>query len=177
MISHSHRYVFIQVPKTGSSTIKHTLCKHTTAINDYDIVKRHSNYNRYLEVYPESENYFKFCFVRNPWDWLVSFYTYKQRRGKWQKLDFKTFVLRKHIRGFFGWIDSMSSPYSVFRFEDMQSDYDQICEQIGINKTKLPHRNKTKHKHYTKYYDDETRSIVAKKYARDIEYFGYKFGD
>ena len=63
----------------------------------------------------------------------------------------------------------------ICRFENLQEDFNKVCDDIGFPKTELPHRQKSNHLHYSTYYDEETKDIVARRFSKDIEYFGYKF--
>ena len=65
----------------------------------------------------------------------------------------------------------------IGRFENLQEDFNTVCDKIEIPQHQLPHCNKTNHKHYTEYYDAELREIIANRFREDIEYFGYKFGE
>jgi len=140
-----------------------------------------------------------FTFVRNPFARIVSAFFYlrdtelrfrcdRQFRNEMglRETDFNQFVKEKLLDTSYMHFDQIIDKYIMscdldkFDFigktENMQTDCDEICDIINRPKRVLPYTNKSKHKHYTEYYNDETKQIVAEKYAKDIEYFGYEFG-
>lgn len=181
MICHKHKCIFIHVPKTGGTSIEWALQNKKVPIE-----QKHKTSNEICELHPVAwEQYFKFTVVRNPWDWLVSWYYWRKLV---KKMSFKEFLLNYNLSKKYDYlpdvinftnyltIDDKLVMDRTCRFENLQHDFPVVCDELNINAT-LPHKNKTNHKHYTEYYDDETRTIVAEKYAKDIEYFGYRFGE
>jgi hypothetical protein len=63
----------------------------------------------------------------------------------------------------------------IARIERLQDDFQAVCHQLNLPAVRVPHRNRRLHWHYSHYYDRTTRDLVAKYYARDIEFFGYEF--
>ena len=63
----------------------------------------------------------------------------------------------------------------VIRFENLQEDFNKLCDKIGYERMELPHLNKTKHKEYWEYFDPETNDIFMERYGDDVENLGYTF--
>jgi hypothetical protein len=194
MINHKYKCIFIHIPKTGGTTIENILREQKTPKPKGS---SHKTIAFYKKKYPsEFKNYFKFACVRNPWDRLVSAFAYRSSGGnksqsdksiaqEWGK-DFKNFLkkintLKENVflkpQVMFIHIDETLCVDYVMRFESFESEAKKITSKLSIPINEIYKVRQSKHKHYTEYYDEETKQIVAEKYAKDIEYFGYKFGD
>ena len=195
MISHKHKFIFVAVPKTGTTTIVGCIKRNFDAIKltlkGGITPNKHLSLSQYYELFPkETLSYFKFSFVRNPWSRVVSLYNRKEGTEMKNKMTFVEFVNwielatdtctrptpQKNMLDFFK-IDNELNMDFIGKLENIQEDFDTVCDKIGIPHQKLTHKNKNKHKHYTEYYNEETKQIVAEKFAKDIEYFGYEFGE
>jgi transposase len=67
----------------------------------------------------------------------------------------------------------------VGRFERLSEDLAAVFSEIGLEpglvEDTLPHTNQSDRGLYRDYYTPETAAIVAERFAKDIEYFGYEF--
>jgi hypothetical protein len=65
----------------------------------------------------------------------------------------------------------------VGKLENLQNDWQVVCERIGICCELLPPRNVTLHDDYRKYFSEADVQLVAKHWTREIDLFEYSFVD
>ena len=136
-------------------------------------------YKTWNNIYGNLNDFVKFGNIRNPWDRAVSYYFWQYKNEtKLCKAKFLKILSRTALDPYYEYFTDSNSLYSLdyyIRFENLQNDFNLVCEKIGVPYIKIPHINQSKHLHYSEYYDDELREVIAKKYEKDIEYFGYLF--
>lgn len=187
--------IFIIVPKTANSSINSVILKKLWI---------DTKNNKYLEIHKKRREFriskkeaildkysYKFSFVRNPFDRIVSCYENKiikedHRMQKWyfwllyKGMSFKDFV--KSINKIPDFLSDLHfrSQYSIiynkwkkivnyiWLFENIEQDFNYIRKKYKFEK--LPTINKSLNKKYRgDYYDQETINIIYKRYKKDFE--------
>jgi hypothetical protein len=224
VISHRHRCIFVHVPRTAGQSIE----RFFLGLHGLDwenraplLLRRNDDPTRgpqrlahlFAAEYvacghlgeTEFDRYFKFAFVRNPWDRLVSEYLY---RGGRRLGSFRSFVtagaqpadphldawrhLAPQVRYLYDPAGRLRVDF-VGRFERLHDDFARVCARLGLPDASLPHANAAAGNgrarwrrvpgraapppdKYTRHYDSRLRDLVAERYAEDVETFGYAFG-
>ena len=190
--------IFVHIPKAAGVSICLSLYGHLagghTRIADYEVTFPRECFN----------SYFKFTFVRNPWDRIFSAYHFLKRGGmtaedrRWSEEilsavpSFRDFLL--------GWLDESKLcsivhlvPQIEFMrayngktvpldfiglYENIASDFDRVRVMVS-GATRLMHVNRTNadegKRDYRNQFDAEMIQMVAKLYAEDIRYLRYTF--
>jgi len=206
IISHQHRFIFAAIPKTGTHSVRQALRPHMSELDLEQVglfvnkrfpfaelaAIRHGHINLdQIRPYVGEEafaGYFKFAFVRNPFDRFVSYCAFMTRANGAFERDPQAvmrnilFEVRpmQHIlfvpqHQFVCDAQGAVLADAVGRVEDMQASFDAICMRIGIDSTPLGQVNSSKRGAYRDYYDDALIDGVATLYRRDLELFGYEF--
>jgi hypothetical protein len=193
MICHTKTIVFIHIPKCAGSSINNALNLKVHAGTG------HAGYFAHKEFI--DKGYFCFSFIRNPWDRVVSLYHYflnmnpghqwygqnKQIADEINNVDFETFCEKLdffqkspasgiHFIPMHQFIRLEHNKNIVIgRFEHIQKDFENICNRVNIEVSKLPTLNISNHNPYKEYYNNKTIDAVYKKYKQDIDMFDYQF--
>ncbi len=136
--------------------------------------------NRFNEFY-------SFGFVRNPWDYQVSLYTFMLKNEKHpQHQRIKSFSTFDHYidwrihedlhlqKAFFCDEDDNVIVNYVGKFESLKNDFNKVCQDLNID-AELDHRNKSRtNAEFKHYYTQKSLDMVAQAFKKDIELFNYK---
>jgi hypothetical protein len=185
--------IFVHIPKCAGISINKSLFG--------NLAGGHTTLEQYVNIFEPKlfQSYFKFTFVRNPWDRVVSAYCFLNKGGfnQWDKdfyekelapyQNFSDFVKNwlthenifkhHHFKPQYTYIVDKYHKVSVDYigyFETIEQDYQYIANKMGVN-TLLEKKNIVLRDDYKSFYNQETKDIVADIYQEDIKLFNYSF--
>ncbi len=152
----------------------------------------HESASEIRKYFPnEWSDYFKFCFVRNPFERAVSDYLWRKSKTG-SDATFNTFLslVKSKLSGaevannivpekprnwpIYSIDDEIAVDY-VGKYENLYSDFREVCDYIGleVQTNRSISANRVTDYDYRKFYDDKTYELVNDIYRKEIEYFGY----
>ncbi len=186
--------IYIHIPRTGGVSVCKALFKNLGGSHRYGTTLR-------MLFGRDFDRYFKFSFVRNPYDRVYSAYNFLKAGGMvkldleylWNKFEkyesFESFVkegliqdgvFKEKVHFYPQWYflyderGEMMVDYLGY-YENLAQDFENICEKINVN-CELPYTNASKKGNNTleDVYDKEMKKIVYDLYKEDFRLLGYK---
>jgi hypothetical protein len=201
MYNVEHRFIFVEVPRTGTTSIgtalranlpfddsealtglspDHPLAGHT--LNRFHKALRHATIS-VLRQRSHLQGYRSFGFCRNPFARALSWFVHGQRDAPFPSAQVRAAFTAHlgHLRNiyvhpsFYYLSDGERLAVDrVGRFERLHEDFADICRWLGIGQLRLPHLNGSNFPvPYSEYYTSAARDLVLRHAARDFERFGY----
>ena len=206
IVSALHKFIFVAIPKTGTHSVRQALRDHMGPADLEqvglfvqkrfpipDLAKLQHGHLSLQQIRPylrpeEWQDFFKFAFVRNPFDRFISYCAFMTRSdGRFEREPqavMRHFLFEAPPHGhllfqpqhqFLTGPDGDLLADHVGRVESMQQSYDEIAARIGIASRPLDKVNASTRRDYREYYDQQLIDGVTSIYARDLELFGYGF--
>jgi hypothetical protein len=204
VISDKYRYVFVELPLSGSTAISNELCE---LYEGKKILRKHSKYREFLKIAtPEQKKYFVFSGIRNPMDLVVSEFlkiknNHKQRYttpSEWRRnggtlsdeslrlydeitknnLSFTDYFKKYFRMPYDNWSSVAHKNFDlVIRFENLRADFSEVLKRLNIQPVReLPHINKTAEKeNFIKYYIPGIRERTVFVFGPFMKKWGYSF--
>lgn len=132
--------------------------------------------------------YFKFAFVRNPFDLVVSRFFWDQAKGRHGYGEITPWLIEHYSRQG-RWNNDLLHRYThingecqmdfIGRYESLNQDFDHICSLLSLGHLELPFKKSgfREKQHYSAFYTQEAVAVVERLFAEDLRVFGYAFED
>lgn len=205
IISDTHGYVFVELPRTGSTAVSQELRE------QYDgraMLRKHATYEEFLRhASPTQQGYYAFSGIRHPMDSVVSRYfkLKSDHHGRFSRdddeaepgrlnrvldkrmfrfirdrdADFATFFLRFYHLPYDTWASlSHERMDGLLRFERLGADFERVLGEIGIAPVRpLPVVNATSRDDddFSVHFTPETRQRARRIFGPYMERWGYEF--
>lgn len=216
LISYSRKFIFFHVAKVAGLSVRDALQpyaqdpdkfkikrppdtlrgKPNPLYERWSILLLHAKARDAKKELPEDiyNPFYKFAFVRNPWDWQVSMYHFILQETS--HIQHQVVKSMSSFEEYLEWVMETKNPFArgaskfqkdmvtdhegnlivdfVGRFETLEQDFNYVCQLLNVEAA-LPKLNRTSHRDYHSYYNATTRQIVEDYFKEDIQLFGYSF--
>ncbi len=177
-------FCYIRVPKTGSTTFVRAIekwGKRNHKQGNYTL--NHTRAYNAKDRLPEWDHVWTFGFIRNPWAWYVSFYNHSMRdEPKKQRShhSFQTYLQDSLEISPLLWLGEKEDNTqilvdTVYKTEDTPKLGEKFTGVFGEEFELDIQLNAGPKVNYRDYYDDETKRLVERRCAAEIELGKYLF--